>query len=108
MTVVEANARDANHAALAENRKRLDGLRLSDGRAVGGRITDAECVDSRRSAGCCGYANFYIGNEVVVLPVFNAPQDAQAIDVLTNCFRSRRIVPIDCRALVVGWAHYIV
>ena len=34
VTVVEPNRRDANHAALAENRKRLDGLRLSDGRAL--------------------------------------------------------------------------
>jgi len=48
------------------------------------------------------YANFYIGNDVVLLPVFDARQDAQAIDVLSNCFRSRRVVPIDCRALVVG------
>jgi agmatine deiminase len=48
------------------------------------------------------YANFYIGNEVVIVPVFNAPQDAQAIDVLTSCFPSRRVVPIDCRAVVVG------
>ena len=33
------------------------------------------------------YANFYIGNEVVLVPVFDAPQDAQAIDVLTSVFR---------------------
>ena len=33
VTVVEPNPRDANHAALADNRKRLDGVRLSDGRA---------------------------------------------------------------------------
>jgi agmatine deiminase len=48
------------------------------------------------------YANFYIGNAVVLLPVFDCPQDARAIGVLAECFPTRRVVPIDCRALVVG------
>ncbi len=104
VTVVEANARDANHAALAANRARLDGLRLSDGRALS--IVElpmpSPLIHGDRGRLPASYANFYIGNDVVILPVFSAPQDAQAIDVLANCFPSRRIVPIDCRALVVG------
>jgi len=104
VTVIEENARDANHAALAENRKRLDGLRLSDGRslAVLELPMPNPLIHGDRGRLPASYANFYIGNEVVVIPVFNAPQDAQAIDVLANCFPSRRIVPIECRALVVG------
>jgi agmatine deiminase len=104
LTVVEANPRDANHAALTANRKRLDGLRLADGRALS--IVELPMprplIHGDRGRLPASYANFYIGNEVVVVPVFDAPQDARAIDVLANCFRSRRIVPIDCRALVVG------
>ena len=104
VTVVESNPRDANHAALAENLKRLDGVRLSDGRAptVIELPMPGALIHGDRGRLPASYANFYIGNEVVIVPVFNAPQDAQAIDVLTSCFRSRRIVPIDCRALVVG------
>jgi len=104
VTVVEANPRDANHAALAENRRRLDQLRLSGGRALS--VVELPMpnplIHGDRGRLPASYANFYIGNEVVVVPVFNAPQDEQAIDALTSCFRSRRIVPIDCRALVVG------
>ncbi|HVL36337.1 MAG TPA: agmatine deiminase family protein, partial [Burkholderiales bacterium] len=48
------------------------------------------------------YANFYVGNEVVLLPVFRCPQDQSARDILARCFPGRRIVPIDARALVVG------
>jgi agmatine deiminase len=104
VTVIEPNARDANHVALAENRKRLDGLRRSDGRALS--VVElpmpSPLIHGDRGRLPASYANFYIGNDVVIVPVFSAPQDAQAIDVLSNCFRSRRVVPIDCRALVVG------
>jgi agmatine deiminase len=104
VTVVEPNTRDANHAALAENRKRLDELRLTDGRALS--VVElpmpSPLIHGDRGRLPASYANFYIGNDVLLLPVFDAPQDAQAIDVLSNCFRSRRVVPIDCRALVVG------
>ena len=48
------------------------------------------------------YANFYIGNTVVLLPVFDSPQDHRAISILKSCFQTRKIVPIDCRELVWG------
>src|SRR5690606_27132726 len=43
-----------------------------------------------------------VANEIVLLPVFASPQDDVAKDVLGACFPGRRIVPIDCRALVGG------
>ena len=48
------------------------------------------------------YANFYIANEVVLLPVFADPQDKWAAAVLGAAFPSRKIVPIDCRELIWG------
>ncbi len=49
------------------------------------------------------YANFYIGNKVVLLPVFNDPQDARAIEILQSCFSGREIVPIEASSLVFGY-----
>jgi len=46
------------------------------------------------------YCNFLIINNAVLLPVYNCPQDTQAIEVLTSCFPARKIIPIDCRTLV--------
>jgi hypothetical protein len=54
------------------------------------------------------YANFYIANSVVLLPVFNEHNDAWAVSALHEAFPSRRIVPIDCRELIWGLAHSIV
>ncbi|MEO1575490.1 MAG: agmatine deiminase family protein, partial [Pseudomonadota bacterium] len=48
------------------------------------------------------YANFYIGNDVVLAPVFADPSDDAALRVLQDAFPGRRIEPVDARALVVG------
>ena len=47
------------------------------------------------------YGNFYIGNTAVLLPVFDDPNDQRAIDILRPLFPDRKIVPIDCRDLIV-------
>jgi agmatine deiminase len=48
------------------------------------------------------YANFYIANRAVLLPVFGDANDHVAEAVLEGCFPEREIVPIDCRALIYG------
>jgi len=48
------------------------------------------------------YANFYVGNKVVLLPVFNDPKDAEAVAVLEPLFPGRRVVSIDCTELIWG------
>ena len=103
VTVVESNESDPNHRPLAENLERLRQLRLTGGRALSIiELPMPDPVHGVRGRLPASYANFYVGNDVVVLPVFAVPQDAHAIDVLANCFPTRRIVPINCRALVVG------
>jgi len=48
------------------------------------------------------YANFYIANRTVLVPVFNDPHDRIALNVLAECFPDRRIVGINCVELVWG------
>jgi len=48
------------------------------------------------------YANFYIANGVVLLPVYDDPNDQRAAAVLKEHFPSREIISIPCRALVHG------
>jgi agmatine deiminase len=52
------------------------------------------------------YANFYIGNEVVLVPVFDDPSDQEAVRVLTDSFPGRRIVPIYAKDLVYGYGGF--
>ena len=48
------------------------------------------------------YTNFYIGNTVVLAPVFNDGNDGQALEILAQCFPGRKLVPIDCSDIIYG------
>ena len=52
------------------------------------------------------YANFYIGNGVVLLPTFNDINDAVAIRVMERAMPNHRIVPIYARDLVYGYGGF--
>ncbi len=87
VAVVEDDPRDENRAPLADNLARLRSMRLADGRPLS--VVDLPMPapvyhDGRRLP--ASYANFYIGNEVVLLPVFNDPRDATARRILARCF----------------------
>ena len=103
VTVVEPDPADSNHAPLAENRVRLAAMRLADGRAP--RIVELPMPEPVELGGVrlpASYANFYIGNDVVLMPAFDQPRDAEAARVLQACFPRRRIVPIRATELVIG------
>ncbi len=103
LTVVEPDTADPNHEVLEANLRALATLRIEDGSPIEvvslpmpGRI---EREGLRLPA---SYANFYIANSVVLLPVFSDPADSRAEALLAECFPGRRIVPIDCRELIWG------
>ena len=56
----------------------------------------------RRDRLPASYANFYIANSAVLVPVFNDENDRIALDVLARCFTDRPVVGIYARDLVVG------
>ncbi|MDD3407402.1 MAG: agmatine deiminase family protein [Methanomicrobium sp.] len=48
------------------------------------------------------YTNFYIGNSVVLVPVFGTENDEKALEILRDVFPKRNVKGIDCRAMVYG------
>jgi agmatine deiminase len=52
------------------------------------------------------YANFYIFNEAVLVPVFNDPQDEKALHKLQQCFPDRKLIAVDSRTLVWGLGSF--
>ena len=61
--------------------------------------------EDRREAGerlAASYVNFYIANGAVVVPAFNDPNDAVAVNRLAQLFPGRRIVPVPARDILVG------
>ncbi len=103
VTVVERDRHDENYEALAENRDRLDTLRLADGRPL--QVHELAMPRPVEFAGDrlpASHANFYIGNRTVVVPVFDDPADAPNLEVLRGLFPGREVVGIDCTDLVLG------
>lgn len=103
ITAMEPNPRDDNHRPLLENRERLDAFRLPDGRAL--EVVELPMPEPVIHGGerlPASYANFYIANGLVLLPVFGCDQDRDAAAILGGCFPGRSVVPIDCRDVVVG------
>jgi agmatine deiminase len=102
VTVVEPNRADPNHVLLAANRRYLDEVELA-GRKLD--VVELPMPEPLFNAGQrlpASYANFYVANELVLVPVFACPQDGAACALLAECFPGRRIVPIDSRPLVAG------
>jgi agmatine deiminase len=48
------------------------------------------------------YANFYVANEVVLVPTFNDPNDRRALAILAECFPDREVIGIHSVDLVWG------
>jgi agmatine deiminase len=94
---VEPDRSDVNHEPLRVNAERLrrEGLRV-----VGLPMPPPVYRGAERLP--ASYANFYIGNEVVLMPAFAHARDREAAAVLGACFPGRPVAPIDSRALVVG------
>ena len=104
VTAVETNSRDANYRALAENFERLHDLRTPQGRRFALRtLPMPRALHGRGQRLPASYANFLIINGAVIVPVFGQPRcDAEALEVLRDCFPGREVIGIDCRDLVLG------
>jgi agmatine deiminase len=103
VTVVEEDEDDPNYEPLELNLQRLRTMRLFNGsplRVLKLPMPSRIVRDGQRLP--ASYANFYVGNAVVLLPAYHDTNDAWAASVLKEAFPGRRIVPIDCRELVWG------
>ncbi|RIW12561.1 agmatine deiminase family protein [Algoriphagus lacus] len=107
VTVVEENKSDENHEILAENLELLKKMRLENGKQL--NIVELPMPgpvfweDQRLPA---SYANFYIANEVVVMPTFRDKNDQKALDILIGCFPDRRVIGIDSTDIIWGLGSF--
>ena len=104
VTMIEQNEQNENYAALHANLGRLKNARTSDGQKL--EIVEVPMprpvvFEGRQLP--ASYANFYMANGAVLVPVFNDPNDRIALNSLTELFPTREIVPIYCGDLIWGF-----
>ncbi len=107
VTVVEEDPTDANHEILRDNLERLKTLQDIDGKPfrvvelpMPGRIE----YDGQRLP--ASYANFYIANEMVLVPTFRAKNDRVALEILQREFGDRKVIGIDSTELIWGLGSF--
>jgi len=99
----ESDPADPNYAPLEENRERLEGARLADGarpEVVALPMPRPIAFRGRRLP--ASYANFFIGNGVVLAPTFNDPADRAALGILAELFPDRTVIGIHAVDLALG------
>ncbi len=101
--VVEPDPADENHRALQENHRCLAAAADAAGRRL--RVVPLPQPNPVTADGArlpASYANFYIANGVVLVPLYGGPRDRVALDTLADLFPKRRVTGIDARALILG------
>lgn len=107
VTVVESNPLDENYILLKENLELLKEMTLLDGRKL--NIVELPMPspviyeDTRLPA---SYANFYIANQVVVVPTFRDVNDQKALDIIQSVFPDRKVVGIDSTDIIWGLGSF--
>jgi agmatine deiminase len=99
----EDNPQDVNYKPLAENRERLQGMRLENGASI--EVVDLPMPAPLYFEGVrlpASYANFYIANAAVLVPTFNDPHDRIALGRLAELIPDRPVVGIHAVDLVWG------
>ncbi|MFZ1005398.1 MAG: agmatine deiminase family protein [Candidatus Sulfotelmatobacter sp.] len=103
VTMVERNRKDVNYKPLQENLRRLKAAHDQAGKPL--NIVElpmpAPVVFEKRRLPA-SYANFYIANGVVLVPVFNDPKDRIALNTLSSLFSTREVIPIYSGDLIWG------
>lgn len=52
------------------------------------------------------YANFYIGNDAVIVPSFDDPSDSVAAEIIGTYFPGRKVISIPAKNLVYGYGGF--
>jgi agmatine deiminase len=104
VTAIENDPDDPNYEPLRENIRRLRTATDQDGQPIA--IVELPMpgpvfFEKRRLP--ASYANFYIANGIVLVPVFNDPNDRVALDILADLFPDREVVGIYSGDLIWGF-----
>ncbi len=104
VTMIELDELSENYVPLQANLGRLKNARTADGQKLD--IVELPMPRPVIFAGRqlpASYANFYIANGAVLVPVFNDPNDRIALNALAELFPTREIIPIYSGDLIWGF-----
>lgn len=107
LTVVEEDKTDENYQLLQHNLAHLKAMRLLNGKQLNIAelpMPDAVVYDGQRLP--ASYANFYIANNVVVVPTFQCAKDEKALEIIQQYFPTRKVMGINSVDIIWGLGSF--
>ena len=107
ITMIEHNRGDENYAPLKDNAELLSKMNLLNGKSL--EIVEIPMPSPQFYEGIrlpASYANFYISNQSVIVPVFNDPNDDKALSILSGLFPEREVVGVYSTDIVWGLGSF--
>ncbi len=99
---------DANFKPMQANLDQLQSARDNQGQPF--RIIELPLPEIRRDFDgdrvAMSYANFYIANDRVIVPLYDDPNDAKALEILSRCFPDRQVMGLMSKALVTAGGSF--
>ncbi|TXI14491.1 MAG: agmatine deiminase family protein [Pedobacter sp.] len=107
LSVVETKLNDENYDLLQKNLISLSKMRLLNDKQL--NVIELPMPDAVVYEGIrlpASYANFYISNKHVIVPTYRCAKDDQALDIIAQCFPSRKVVGIDSTDIIWGLGSF--
>lgn len=107
VTAIEDDPQDENFKPLRDNRIRLESIAKKSSQSL--EIVELPMPSPVIQEGLrlpASYANFYIANNVVVMPTFNDPNDDVALEILSRLFPQRTVIGIDSTIAIWGLGSF--
>jgi agmatine deiminase len=107
LAVIEEDKEDENYEPLQKNLKQLSAMRLLNGKQLNIielPMPDEVIYETQKLP--ASYANFYIANNVVIVPIFNCNKDDAALEIIQQSFPSRKIIGINSVDIIWGLGSF--
>ena len=108
LTMICEDKTDVNYEALQENLEILRSAKLANGKSLKietlplpNTEIEGTTVDGSENVPA-SYANFYIANGCVLIPLYDKRYDQEALNLFKEYFPTREIIGIECSDLVWG------
>jgi agmatine deiminase len=107
LAVVEENNSDENYVPLQRNLSDLYKMRLVNGKQLNIielPMPDPVYFENQRLP--ASYANFYIANRSVIVPIYRSSKDESALQIIQECFPQRKVMGIDSTDIIWGLGSF--
>jgi agmatine deiminase len=107
VTVVEHDKTDPNHKPLKDNLKLLKTMRELHGKQLDiAELPMPPPVVYEGQRLPASYANFYLTNHLVIVPIYRCKEDNKAMAILEQCFPGREVIGIDSVEIIWGLGSF--